>query len=109
MFSKLVLLMFWSKDFVSFFLVLLDSSAFFIYNILTFDQKKKKRAVEEERALSREKLERDALLPPEAVSSFDHGCLLHPSLSQVINARSFQFFPFCPFLKWPKTKGNKQP
>jgi hypothetical protein len=72
-------------------------------------KKKKKRAVEEERALSREKLERDALLPPEAVSSFDHGCLLHPSLSQVINARSFQFFPFCPFLKWPKTKGNKQP
>jgi hypothetical protein len=82
---------------------------FLIYTILTFDQKKKKRAVEEERALSREKLERDALLPPEAVSSFDHGCLLHPSLSQVINARSFQFFPFCPFLKWPKTKGNKQP
>jgi hypothetical protein len=34
--------MFWSKDFVSFFLVLLDSSAFLIYNILTFDQKKKK-------------------------------------------------------------------
>jgi len=42
MFSKLVLLMFWSKDFVSFFLVLLDSSAFLIYNILTFDQKKKR-------------------------------------------------------------------
>ena len=41
-----------------------------------------------QRALSqalREKLERDALLPPEAVSSSDHGCLLHPSLSPVIS------------------------
>jgi hypothetical protein len=42
MFSKLALLLIWSKDFVPFFLVLLDSSAFLIYNILTFDQKKKK-------------------------------------------------------------------
>jgi hypothetical protein len=41
--------------------------------------------------------------------SVSYGCLLHPSLSQVINARSFQIFPSCPFLKWPKTKGNKQP
>jgi len=44
---KKLIFWFWLKevarrDLCSFFLVLLDSSAFLIYNILTFDQKKKK-------------------------------------------------------------------
>jgi D-alanyl-lipoteichoic acid acyltransferase DltB (MBOAT superfamily) len=42
LFSKLVLLLIWSRDFCSLFFVLLVSSFFLIYTILTFDQKKKK-------------------------------------------------------------------
>jgi hypothetical protein len=41
MFSKLVLLMFLFKGLCSLFLVLLVPSVFLIYNILTFDKKKK--------------------------------------------------------------------
>jgi hypothetical protein len=42
LFSKFVLLLIWSRDFCSLFLVLLVSSFFLIYTILTFDKKKKK-------------------------------------------------------------------
>ena len=57
----------------------------------------------------REKLERDALLPPEAVSSFDHGCLLHPSLFPVTSAHSFQLFSFLSGFFSQMAKSKRKP
>jgi L-asparagine transporter-like permease len=53
LFSKLVLLLIWSRDFCSLFLVLLVSSFFLIYTILTFYKKKEKK---KELSIKREKL-----------------------------------------------------